>query len=169
VPRRADARLYSELAETADLLVSLGLTVRAAPMQQSDMTAVKEITAQMRHSESASIECFSGDPEDITALFSGAEIVVSMRLHALIFAACCGTAAAGIDLDPKINAFLKESGFVNLGTPDVFTSAGAEDKIRTLYASRHDIGRQAFEFTAPLKERAARDTDILSRLLYESL
>ena len=50
------------------------------------------------------------DPAAITGLLARMEVVVSMRLHALIFAAGQGIPLVGLVYDPKVSAFLKYIG-----------------------------------------------------------
>ena len=56
------------------------------------------------------------------------EVVVSMRLHALIFAAGQGIPLAGVVYDPKVSAFLRYIG------QEVFTDLNAltEENLRTM-------------------------------------
>jgi polysaccharide pyruvyl transferase WcaK-like protein len=44
---------------------------------------------------------------DIFTFYEELDILVSMRLHALILAAVCGKPMVGIDYDPKIENFLR--------------------------------------------------------------
>ena len=47
---------------------------------------------------------------DIIGLFSRMKIVISMRLHALVFAAGHGIPLIGVSYDQKVNAFLSSIG-----------------------------------------------------------
>ena len=58
----------------------------------------------------------AGSAGTIIGALSRMEIVVSMRLHALIFAAGQGIPLAGVVYDPKVSAFLRYIG------QDCFTS-----------------------------------------------
>jgi len=49
-------------------------------------------------------------PEHIISLFSRMEIVLSMRLHALVFAAGHGVPLVGAVYDPKVSSFLDAAG-----------------------------------------------------------
>ena len=59
----------------------------------------------------------AGDAGDIIGVLSRMQVIVSMRLHALIFAAGQGVPLVGVVYDPKVSAFLKYIGqelFVDL-------------------------------------------------------
>lgn len=49
-------------------------------------------------------------PREIMGLIEAADIVLAMRLHAMIMSCAVGTPAAGISYDPKVNAFCRRSG-----------------------------------------------------------
>ena len=70
----------------------------------------------------------AGNAGTIIGALSRMEVVVSMRLHALIFAAGMGIPLAGVVYDPKVSAFLRYIGqdlFVDL-------SAVTEEKLRSM-------------------------------------
>jgi len=56
-------------------------------------------------------------PREWMALAAECDVVLGTRLHALIFAAAQGAPFLGLDYDPKVGAFLREAGGINLGPP----------------------------------------------------
>ena len=70
----------------------------------------------------------AGGAGTIIGALSRMEVVVSMRLHALIFAAGQGIPLAGVVYDPKVSAFLRYIG------QEVFTDLNAltEENLRTM-------------------------------------
>ncbi|HAP32069.1 MAG TPA: polysaccharide pyruvyl transferase CsaB [Firmicutes bacterium] len=49
-------------------------------------------------------------PQEMLSLIAGLDLILAMRLHALIFAAVCGVPFVGLPYDPKVNAFLRLMG-----------------------------------------------------------
>ena len=84
----------------------------------------------------------AGGAGTIIGALSRMEIVVSMRLHALIFSAGQGIPLAGVVYDPKVSAFLRYIGqelFVDLSD---LTEAGLKQMIDRCAAQARDPGAQ---------------------------
>jgi polysaccharide pyruvyl transferase WcaK-like protein len=78
-------------------------------------------------------------PREIMGLIGAADIVLAMRLHAMIMSCAVGTPAAGISYDPKVNAFCRRSGqpvmdirLVERGATDDLIRAARESFDRVL-------------------------------------
>lgn len=71
----------------------------------------------------------AGDAGTIIGALSRMEIVVSMRLHALIFAAGQGIPLAGVVYDPKVSAFLRYIGQENFTDLDALTAENLRSMI----------------------------------------
>jgi polysaccharide pyruvyl transferase WcaK-like protein len=56
-------------------------------------------------------------PQALLAIIAGSSYVVSGRLHGLVLAARAGVNYAGLIYDPKVNAFLEETGAPAFGLP----------------------------------------------------
>jgi polysaccharide pyruvyl transferase CsaB len=61
-------------------------------------------------------------PEDLLAVVAATDVVVAVRLHALIFAALCGVPALAIAYDPKVRAFADE-----IGVPCLLPTASPDE------------------------------------------
>ena len=57
------------------------------------------------------------------SLIAGLDLLLAMRLHALVFAAVCGVPFVGMPYDPKVNAFLRLMG----ETESIFQPPGGSD------------------------------------------
>ncbi len=56
----------------------------------------------------------AGSPQDLLAITGAMDLVLGVRLHALIFAASRGTPALGLSYDPKVSAFMADLGLQGL-------------------------------------------------------
>ncbi len=74
-----------------------------------DTEAARTVAARIQKAPYAILPACSRT-EDTIALFARMEVVLSMRLHALIFAAGQGVPVVGAVYDPKVSAFLDELG-----------------------------------------------------------
>lgn len=70
-----------------------------------------------------------GKPADMLGVIGCMDAIISMRLHAIIFAARQRIPVVGCVYDPKVDAFLKALGMPSCGTPDAMN---ADDAFRTV-------------------------------------
>lgn len=98
----------------------------------------------------------TGDHREALRLFKGARMVVSARLHGLIFASVTRTPALGLVYDPKVAGFLAESG-----------GKGFEPPIdhEALVAAAREAGALDEAVRTELTRRASWGIDWLDRIL----
>ena len=70
-----------------------------------DVTAARQVAALLQKAPAAILPPFPS-PELAIALSARMDVALSMRLHALIFAAARGVPLVGVAYDPKVSAFL---------------------------------------------------------------
>lgn len=70
-------------------------------------------------------------------LLACADLVLAMRLHALILAAVSGVPSVGISYDPKVEAFASEAGLPWMALDALVTSSGAIQLRQTIIAAWH--------------------------------
>jgi polysaccharide pyruvyl transferase CsaB len=103
--------------------------------------------------------------EQLIGIIGASQLMIAMRLHALIFAARAGITLTGIEYDPKVDAFLKTTEMPSLGTPQDFDGENALQIIDDLMEHRaenaHAIGKKANELEALSK----LNTQLLVELL----
>ena len=92
------------------------------------------------------------------------EIVVSMRLHALIFAAGQGIPLAGVVYDPKVSAFLRYIGQEQFVDLEALTEEGLRQMIDHCGAQSAHPEAQA-EAVKRLQEMEQRNVTTARRLL----
>jgi putative peptidoglycan lipid II flippase len=97
--------LMPALAASLDEYAARGYGILFIPMSfPDDIAAGERVAALMREPALIMREHFTS--REHLALIGSLELVIGMRLHALIFAASCGVPMAGISYDPKVDAFL---------------------------------------------------------------
>jgi polysaccharide pyruvyl transferase CsaB len=101
-------------------------------------------------------------PENILKLMGGLDLLIGMRLHALIFAAICGVPFIALPYDPKVNAFLE-----NIGEKPTFS---LEDlTFQKLLANLKDVLSRGEEYRENLqlkiKEQGEKVDGTVARLL----
>ena len=106
----------------------------------------------------------AGSAGTIIGALSRMEIVVSMRLHALIFSAGQGIPLAGVVYDPKVSAFLRYIGQEQFVDLEALTEAGLRQMIDHCAAQSAHPEAQA-EAVKRLQEMEQRNVTTARRLL----
>ena len=109
--RRATA-FYAQLAAAADHLIEhYGVTVVFVPFWPGrDDAIAAQVHGQMRHPERATAYPLPLTPAEARTLLGTMDLVVAVRLHALIFAAAGGVPGIGFAYARKIRGFMARTG-----------------------------------------------------------
>lgn len=95
-------------ALAAHLVADHGLGVCVVPFQEpADLAVCRAVADGL---ESVQVTEGLGHPGRYVGLVAGARLVVSLRLHGLIFAAAQAVPALGVSYDPKLDAFAARAG-----------------------------------------------------------
>lgn len=163
---------YQEtIAQAADHAASAwGARVAFLPLENSpDRQAAEDIISRMRERQAATIIKEGHRPSEYAALVGKADLVVSMRLHGLIFAAAQGVPAVALAYDPKVKAFMGRLhlrpyclGLEDLKPSDANPLVEAMEKA---WANRQEIKEDLSQRIPPLKELARENARLVARLL----
>ena len=112
------------LARILDKLSQQGYQIVFIPMAYPDDISECRLVASLMQQDARVLEKYMTSREHL-AFIARLDLMVGMRLHALVFAASRGVPFAGISYDPKIDSFLKYFDQAPL-------SGSPEDIMRTL-------------------------------------
>ncbi|MBI3947288.1 MAG: polysaccharide pyruvyl transferase CsaB [Armatimonadetes bacterium] len=104
-------------------------------------------------------------PRDAPALFGRMDLVVGVRLHALIFAAVQGVPLVGISYDPKVEGFLRSLGRTPASDLASIRGVVLVDAIRHVWEAREEEAAHLRRAAAPLREKALENGSLLATLI----
>ncbi len=141
-------------AETARGLSRRGITVVLIPMQDPSDEALCAAAAGLSDGSAAHVICH-GQYAGALAACSGVDVLIGMRLHALIMGAICGAAPVGVSYDPKVAALMGGLGFSDavVELPD---------------ATPEHLAKAALDALGTLDERRTRLTTVVDALRREA-
>ena len=139
-----------------------GCLARLLPMQpEHDAAAAEQFARRWTQAGGAAENCADGALPALLPAIAACEIIVGMRLHALILAAASGVPSVALSYDPKVAAFMAASGqgdaIYDLARPDPDALAALIARVWAERAARADALRSALP---GLRAAAARNIDV---------
>ncbi|MGL5082091.1 MAG: polysaccharide pyruvyl transferase family protein [Microcoleaceae cyanobacterium] len=180
---RSAAEIELELSQLADeLVMKLGVSILFVPMQNTgvdnDVLSSERIISKMQYSQSALTlartisgnvsENISGNysPAELKGILGQLDLVIGVRLHALIFAAAAYIPVIGIAYAEKIPYFLRAIGqeewMLDL---DQFFSKTLSEKVCSLWQQRHVVQNSLKLKVTHYQEKAATTIDYIEQIL----
>ena len=162
--KKSDPEFINKMAETAAwAYINYGLAAVFVNMQPQDMGFTAEIIRKIETPHAV----VKGDygPDELTGVIGRAQFVLSMRLHALIYAAAAGTPAIGVAYDPKVEAFMKSISSENYVSAGNFDAAALTGMIGRIMGNTGDARQKIIEETAKLLRLSGRDAAYAIELL----
>lgn len=104
------------------------------------------------------------DPREFLGVISSLDLLVSMRLHGLIFAAAAAVPALGISYDPKVAHFAQTAQQPTVSL-DELSSPRLIQQLNQLWATREQQIARREQAAARLHQAAARNFDVLAELI----
>lgn len=156
---RGEDHFKNEFAAAADRLAAeAGARIVFVPMQwPDDVRAARMVAGRMRQPHAViGQQC---DTRELISLVSNLDILVGVRLHALIFAAVTDTPFVGVSYDPKIDRFLETVGERPAGSLETLSADVLTDRILQVLGDRDSAGRRR-QRVGELREQALRNARI---------
>lgn len=153
-----------ELARALDALVKeYEADVVFLPMQHpEDTREAQSIAAYMEHKPVVLEQSFT--TTELLSLCGNMDMLIGIRLHALVFGALMGTPVVGITYDPKITNFLKMIGEVPVGELDTVTEADLLRRSRELL-SLGTLPKETERLVETLRTESLQNAHIAIQLL----
>ncbi|MCL2589017.1 MAG: polysaccharide pyruvyl transferase CsaB [Oscillospiraceae bacterium] len=162
---RTGADFVAQMARFGDRLSKeLGCSVVFVAMQRPyDVNVSREIIAQM--TEPAYMLGSDLSPEALIGACGKMELVVSMRLHTMLFAAKAMTPVIGLICDPKIENFSEKLDMPSGGPVEDFDPDRLLEQVREVMAERAAYRGRLTQAVAEMDQGAADNGTYLSALL----
>jgi len=156
--------MTDKIAKIADILIeNEGYNVVFIPFQGKwDIIKINEIVSKMKNRPYVLSDKLH--PHELLGIFKKLDLIVGMRLHALVFAAKMGVRFIGISYDPKIDSFLKIYGFKPAGYVDSFDVNNVLISIQYML-SEGKVTKKIEEITRNLTQKAEKAFEILKDAL----
>lgn len=133
-----DNGFMPELVKACDKLADDGWRVVFVPMHfPQDIIIAKQAVKLMKNRADYLKEMY--DPLEMLSITKNFDLIVGMRLHALIDAAVVGVPMVGLSYDPKIDRFLKQIGQYSLNAVDELNTDTLVELINCVYKNRDEI------------------------------
>jgi polysaccharide pyruvyl transferase CsaB len=166
-PWTQSAESLPEMVARACAAGALGAGVTAVAMQpQSDFAPMEQFAREWRQTsdqQAVSLPASADAPlplPDLLRAIGGSQMIVGMRLHALILAAAAGVPSAALSYDPKVGAFMRSTGQDD-AVLDVRTAgqAALDDMIARVWRERDVRSERLHDVLPSLRAAAMRNAE----------
>lgn len=156
------------MAKLCDYMVEkYGIYPLFVPMQYPlDMDIAKEVMAQMKNE--AYLINRNLTVAEMFSVLSGAEVLIGMRLHSLIYATTLEIPAMALVYDPKISAFMESLSQPYMVDVENITYESARKTFDTLMQGLSEHKEKLHSANALLKRKAEENAEYAIKLLNEA-
>lgn len=159
-------KLYKEvLAETADILKKdLNAEIIYIPMQATeDVFAAKEVASLSKNGGIILEGAYN--TEELLSIIGNMDLIISIRLHALIFAAVTNVPMVGLSYDPKVGRFMKSMGETVAGHIEDLQAETLVKVVKDKWEHLEDIKERNLKLLPELREKAGRNVEFAFELM----
>lgn len=151
--------------ETADLLAEeLGARIIFLPMQwPEDCDVSRKMAARTRSGAIVLTEEYTTG--ELLSLVGNFDMLIGIRLHALIFAAVMHVPMVGISYDPKIDRFLESLGEYHAGNLQNLETETLVGKVRQLWKGKKELSQSKAMQSTYLRDKAFQNAELALELI----
>lgn len=144
----------------------LGARVVFIPMQFPDDVKAAQAIAALTHEECTVLKD-EYTTSEFLSLVGNMDLMLGIRLHALIFAGVMGVPMLGISYDPKIDRFLSSIGEEPVGNLRDVTAEELMAEIRRKWNDKQTFRQRNGKLLAELRELAAHNAELAVNLAHK--
>lgn len=149
---------------SAQIIREFGARIVYLPMQYpEDLTVARRIAGQSTTKVIVLDEEYT--PSELLSLVGNLDMLIGVRLHALIFAALMHVPFVGISYDPKIDRFLETLGESHVGTLESVTVDSVMERVRALWSELQKPNRAREERISELRAKAFQNAEMAVELI----
>ncbi len=108
------------------------------------------------------------DAREIVGIVGNCELMISMRLHSMIYAASSGVPAIGLSYDPKVSGVAKYIGVNSTLRLENLNDENLASMARDILRDKESIQNALYEKRQVLQEKAKENAHIAMELIYQS-
>lgn len=166
-------KIVTEFAEAIEKLKDEEINIVLLPFHfPHDVEVSKQIFEKVNgcNNSNCKVHIIEELMDEVTFLsvMANVDIMVSMRLHGLIFAAVCNAYPIGISYDPKIQSMLSEMGREQTIEVEDLDSSWLINEVKMALANVETLKEETREVTQKLREKAQRNNKMVKELLSEN-
>ncbi len=163
--KRADKEMEQAVAMVADYIKkTYQIEILLVPMQQSRDTETAQNTLSAMK-ESAYLLKDRVTPSQLMGIVGGAELILGMRLHILIYAAKMGTPVIGLTYDPKVEATMHYIGQEFIQPVESINPLTLCRYVDSIMASHQKLTQELQTVGEDARQKALENTKLLLELL----
>lgn len=153
------------IAKIADYIIeTYGINTLFIPMHYpGDLVIIENILSKMKNKGYAIRKKHS--VSETLGIIGKTQMLIGMRLHALIFAASIGIPSVGIVYEPKVEGFLKYANQASAGHVNSLEFDKMKQIVDNVWNNRESIKRELDSTTADLKEKALKNAHVAFDLI----
>ena len=134
--------------------------------KENDVAVAERIAARLSSQADVRVVEEHLTPGEIKEVIAGCDLVVGMRLHAVVFAAQAGVPVVALSYDPKVSALMERVGIPEFDFPlRNIQSAGLPGLMTQALRRKPEIAASLRAASAELVRQAARNIELACELL----